>query len=64
VRASIGWSSEVTKWRYDTVLLLLGAFLAVWLLGWVFHAGTGPVYVLLLVAAVFAVGRLPWRRTR
>ncbi len=47
-----------------TVLVLLGAFLAAWLLGWVFHVGTGVVYALLLVAGIFSVARLPWRRTR
>jgi hypothetical protein len=59
-----GWLLEVAEWRYDTVLLLLGAFLAAWLLGRVFHVGTGVVYALLLVAGVFSVARLPWRRTR
>jgi len=58
------WLSEVTEWRYDTVLLLLGALLVALLLGWVFHVGTGVVYALLLVAGVFSVARLPWRRTR
>jgi hypothetical protein len=56
--------SKVTEWRDDTVLLLLGAFVAAWLLGWMFHVGTGVVYALLLVAGVFSVARLPWRRTR
>jgi hypothetical protein len=58
------WLSEVTEWRDDTVLLLLGAFLAAWLLGWVFHVGAGVVYALLLVAGVFSVARLPWGRTK
>jgi hypothetical protein len=44
------------------LLILLGVVLGAWLLGWVFHVGTGLVQVLLLVAAVVSVARLPWRR--
>jgi hypothetical protein len=42
--------------------ILLAVVLGAWLLGWVFHLGTGLVYVLLLGAAVVSVARLPWRQ--
>lgn len=56
--------TEGAGWRYDTLLILLGAFLAAWLLGWVLHLGSGVAYALLLAVGVFSVARLPWRRTR
>jgi len=58
----LAWLSDVAAWRHDTLLILLAALVAAWLLGWVFHVGTGVVQVLLLVVAVFSVARLPWRR--
>jgi hypothetical protein len=42
--------------------ILLAVVLGAWMLGWVFHVGTGLVTVLLLGAAVVSVARLPWRQ--
>jgi predicted MFS family arabinose efflux permease len=58
----VAQSSEVAKWRAEPLRILLGIVLGAWLLGWVFHLGTGLVYVLLLGAAVVSVARLPWRQ--
>jgi hypothetical protein len=59
-----GYRTSQSNEDRTQLLVLLSVFLAAWLLGWVFHAGTGPVQALLLVTAVFAVARLPWRRAR
>jgi hypothetical protein len=58
------WPSDIAAWRHDTLLIFLAALVAAWLLGWVFHVGTGIFHALLLVTAVFSVVRLPWRRPR
>ena len=44
------------------MLFLFAALMAAWLLGWVFHVGTGLIHLVLIVAAVFSVARLQWRR--
>jgi hypothetical protein len=50
------------EWSAEPLRILLGVVLGALLLGWVFHVGTGLVYVLLLSAAVVSVARLPWRQ--
>ncbi|HEX9630983.1 MAG TPA: hypothetical protein VGA02_00860 [Gemmatimonadales bacterium] len=50
------------EWSAEPLRILLGVVLGALLLGWVFHVGTGLVYVLLLGAAVVSVARLPWRQ--
>ncbi len=45
------------------MLILFGAVLATWLLGSLLHMGTDLMYAFLLMTAVVAVARLPWRQT-
>jgi hypothetical protein len=58
----VAYSPEAVEWSAEPLRILLGVVLGAWLLGWVFHLGTGLVYVLLLGAAVVSVARLPWRQ--
>ena len=58
----VAYSPEAVEWSAGLLRILLAVVLGAWLLGWVFHLGTGLVYVLLLGAAVVSVARLPWRQ--
>ena len=50
------------EWSAEPLRILLGVVLGALLLGWVFHVGTGLVYVVLLGTALVSVARLPWRQ--